>query len=265
MSYGSVLAKVSRFSVTTADNITREVYNNPITRLAIKFFGIPHIGLRLRARYLIKLLDLKKTDSLLDAGCGMGLFLLSQSQNLRRGYGVDINEEKISEAQRLKAELSLDNLEFARTDLTREFSRNEKFDKILCSEVLEHVADDRVLVKCLAAQLAPNGRLIATTPSCSRLNVKYQHQFGHVRAGYTKAALKELFESAGLVTEEIIPYGLCFSRIAWQLNRKLLRNVFLNTLSFYPLLGLTYLDWFNAASGKAETEAMGYAIKLKKN
>ncbi len=75
-SFGSFLAKVGKISLETADNKKVVVNKNFIHKLAIKIFGVPHIGLRIRTKYILNMLDLRKDVKVLDAGCGIGLLSL---------------------------------------------------------------------------------------------------------------------------------------------------------------------------------------------
>ena len=262
MVYGGILSKVSNFSVTTADGIAQKINNNFLTSAVIKLFGIPHMGLRMRVAAILKFLNLVKSDVILDAGCGMGLCLLTISKRMQQGYGVDIDVSKIKEAKRLARELNINNLKFEVLDAVGLSFADGFFDKIICSEVLEHVKEDRNLIKNFYRMLKKEGSLVISTTSLSAVNQEHKEKFEHERVGYSVEQLKSLFIDSGFSIEQILPYGVFFEQIAWKINRKLLSTPFLNILSFYPLLLFALLDKFVLSNLNAN--CIGYIIRLRK-
>ena len=87
----------------------------------------------------------------------------------------------------------------------------EKFDVAICCEVIEHILDDRKLMKDIALCIKPGGRLLLTTPyfmyrPMTRVDLgpfSKHEDGGHVRRGYTRCMLEELCRTAGLVPESI--------------------------------------------------------------
>ena len=80
------------------------------------------------------------------------------------------------------------------------------FDRIICSEVMEHIPDDAAAARELARVLKPGGTLAVTVPTwlpekvCWALNDEYHAPFvagGHVRI-FTEATLRRRFRDAGL-------------------------------------------------------------------
>jgi len=123
-----------------------------------------------------------------------------------RALGLSFDDENNKKAIRRAALLRLENVEFRNADL-RELdcfvTPIGKFDQIMCLECIEHIKNDRKLVRDLAALLRPAGILILTTP--------YKHHKayygeapsltedgGHVRWGYTHDELREMLAESGL-------------------------------------------------------------------
>ena len=86
---------------------------------------------------------------------------------------------------------------------------NDTFDRIICSEVFEHIPDDAGAMAELQRVLRPGGVLAATVPSwmpekiCWQLSAEYHAplaQGGHVRI-YTEAMLRDRLVGAGLRPE----------------------------------------------------------------
>jgi SAM-dependent methyltransferase len=83
---------------------------------------------------------------------------------------------------------------------------DDTFDRIIASEVLEHVSDDQVALDEVFRVLKPGGTLAATVPSwlpeqvCWALSDEYHAPFvegGHVRI-YTEPRLRARMRAAGL-------------------------------------------------------------------
>ncbi len=82
---------------------------------------------------------------------------------------------------------------------------DDTFDRIICSEVLEHIPDDSAALRELFRILKPGGRLAATVPSwlpekvCWRLSEEYHAPFvegGHVRI-FGEPELRSKMRAAG--------------------------------------------------------------------
>ncbi len=88
--------------------------------------------------------------------------------------------------------------------------RDGALGTILCTEVLEHLADDHRAAAELSRVLAPGGRLVAEVPHIARGYASYLERLGvttvhdvpgpefHHRPGYTADGLAELFRPHGL-------------------------------------------------------------------
>ena len=83
---------------------------------------------------------------------------------------------------------------------------DDTFDRIICSEVMEHIPDDAAAARELARVLKPGGTLAVTVPTwlpekvCWALSHEYHAPFvegGHVRI-FTEATLRRRFRDAGL-------------------------------------------------------------------
>jgi SAM-dependent methyltransferase len=74
------------------------------------------------------------------------------------------------------------------------------FDLIVCSEVIEHIEDDRQTLQFLISLLKPGGCLILTVPSGPIS--KFDKFIGHFRH-YSKGSLESLLGEAGYIDIEI--------------------------------------------------------------
>ena len=91
-------------------------------------------------------------------------------------------------------------------DGTRLPFADDTFDRIICSEVMEHIPDDAAAASELARVLKPGGTIAVTVPTwlpeqvCWALSDEYHAPFvegGHVRI-FTEASLRRRFRDAGL-------------------------------------------------------------------
>lgn len=239
--FGSILSKLNNFELVTADGIKVAVQNNILTKIALRLWGIPHMGLRIRARIISK--SPHKTGVLLDAGCGVGIYDLEfgRRSTFRRIVGIDLDQSKLSLAQNHKKDLNLQNVFFNIGNLTYLPYKDKSFDHIICSDVLEHINNDTKVIEEFFRVLKLQGRLIVTVPSDCAYN-KNVRDFGHVRPGYNKAALFSLVEKAGFKILEFEHTFKFFGRIAWSLNRAMLSSKILACLTFYPLYLISYMD-----------------------
>lgn len=118
-------------------------------------------GLRLsRTR---KALDLRPTDRFLDLGCGAGNLL----EGLEGGLlvGLDLSESLLAAARLRKpgASLLLGNAE------TLPFP-GDSFDRVACSEVLEHIMNPAAVINEIHRVAKPGARVVLTVPNETLIN-----------------------------------------------------------------------------------------------
>jgi glycosyltransferase involved in cell wall biosynthesis/ubiquinone/menaquinone biosynthesis C-methylase UbiE len=115
---------------------------------------------RRRARILLDYLELQDGERVFDCGCGMGFYLKAMGE-LRRlhSVGLDGDTDRLRWAQRERVPAALVNGDI----LQLPFS-DAAFDKILMSEVLEHINDDRQALHELYRVLKAGGILALSVP-----------------------------------------------------------------------------------------------------
>lgn len=156
-------------------------------------------------------LGLTRGERLLDLGCGGGRHAF---EAMRRGATVvalDYSAAELKDVLGVAAamydagEITLDSLAGAvNGDALDVPFPDGTFDRIICSEVLEHIWDDERAVRELVRVLRPGGRLAVTVPTRwpERVNWALNWRYhdtpgGHVRI-YHQHELEQRLESAGL-------------------------------------------------------------------
>lgn len=157
-------------------------------------------------------LGLRAGERLLDLGCGFGRHAY---EALRRGAEVVSCDMAMTELRSVRytsaALLAGGEVGSGRlaavvcSDAIRLPFDAEVFDKVIASEVLEHVVDDRAAMRELGRVLKPGGRLAVTVPAwlpekiCWSLSAAYHApaaKGGHVRI-YRASGMRDKLAAAG--------------------------------------------------------------------
>jgi SAM-dependent methyltransferase len=161
-------------------------------------------------------LGLRAGELVLDLGCGFGRHGF---EALRRGASVISFDYAFDELRQVRNTFAVmvemgeapvgTSTSEVRGDAVRLPFPDGTFDRIIASEVLEHVLDDEGALDELARVLKPGGVLAATIPAwlpekvCWALTDEYHAPFvegGHVRI-YTENEVREKMRASGLRTE----------------------------------------------------------------
>src|SRR5437016_1565409 len=157
-----------------------------------------------------RLLPTSSTETLLDVGCGTGAFTIGAA---RRGYealGLSWDERNQKVARQRAHMCNAPAAQFEVLDVRRLGQRQDfvaAFDVVLCLENIEHILDDRKLMRDISRCLKPSGRLLLTTPNYDYRAITREddgpfstvEDGGHVRRGYRKEDLLDLCREAGLM------------------------------------------------------------------
>ena len=99
---------------------------------------------------------------LLDVGSGGGLISVPMYHLGAKVTGLDANEHNVKAAEFYAKEYKL-NINYLNTTIELHVNSDNKYDIILCLEVLEHVANPSDFIANLSKLLAPGGLLIVST------------------------------------------------------------------------------------------------------
>jgi ubiquinone biosynthesis O-methyltransferase len=107
--------------------------------------------------------DLIKGKKVLDLGCGAGRLSLFAAKYAKEVFGIDYIEKAIDYANNFAEITKSKNITFQVGDL--DLFKNEKFDVILISDVLQHVDDPLKTLKQCHKILKKNGLVIISIPN----------------------------------------------------------------------------------------------------
>ncbi|MBN1157176.1 class I SAM-dependent methyltransferase [Candidatus Woesearchaeota archaeon] len=118
-----------------------------------------YLATAINERAVVPLLAPKKSDTILDIGCGTGRFTIPLAKRCRKIVGVDFSDEMLDVARRRSA--CLRNTEFINADITKKLPfRANTFDKVLCILVVDHVMDLSPLFREVRRVLKPGGKFL---------------------------------------------------------------------------------------------------------
>jgi ubiquinone/menaquinone biosynthesis C-methylase UbiE len=133
-------------------------------------------------------------DRALDLGCGDGAFTGYLAEAVAEVVGADVAEAAL---RRAKARHPSIEFRWVAIDGPLPFADNA-FELVWSSEVIEHVADTARWLSEIRRVLAPDGRLLLTTPNHGRLAIalhgveRYSQPLGDHLHLYTRRSLTEV-------------------------------------------------------------------------
>ena len=225
-------------------------------------------------------LSIKPGDRILDIGCGSGRHTCA-AYGLKETVviGADLSFDDVCEAR--------DRLRYHDTvgvhgggtwgtlaaDVTTLPFQTDAFDLVICSEVLEHIPDDKVAFKELIRIVKPGKDLVVSVPRflperiCWSLSNEYHNaNQGHVRI-YKKKELRKNLEMAGVTyrgshfahslhspywwlkclvgptREDSVPVNLYHRFLTWDIMKKPWITQFMDKL-LNPIMGKSLVLYF---------------------
>lgn len=150
---------------------------------------------------------------LLEIGCGQGALLETLSLELPSAllHGADVSPAALARARSACRDAELFQLDLAALDFDGEQrQRFERFDLVICSEVLEHLADDRLALTRIGKLLEPSGQLIVSVPGGR--STRFDRAIGHLRH-YDGESLGRVIADAGFELQRVVAWGFPFHNL----------------------------------------------------
>jgi SAM-dependent methyltransferase len=157
------------------------------------------------------LLDVRPGMTVLDLGCGEGRHAFEAYRRGAKVVAVDWGQSEVETTKRWLGAIDEageaaagGRYEVVRGDLTALPVPDASVDRVIASEVLEHIPDDATAFAEIARVLKPGGRMAVTVPRygperiCWALSDEYHaNEGGHIRI-YTRGVLRTRLAAAGL-------------------------------------------------------------------
>jgi len=163
--------------------------------------------------------DGNKRKTILDVGCGKQPYADIYQKHYGRNICIDINRDNIAVDVIASAEVIP--------------LHSETIDVILCTEVVEHVADPLKAISEMARLLRPDGMLLLTWPLHYSL-----HEMPYDFSRITEYGMAHLCQSCGLRIENILRRGTIFAVI-----HTLCSHLTLNMIEYIkrmPIIGVLF-------------------------
>ena len=158
-------------------------------------------------------------SKILEVGSGIGnmtAFLLRHGEVT----GSDISTDALNKLQAKFGDRS--NLRVQQWDLADPFSSDEKFDTVVCINVLEHIEDDREGLRNIIKVLKPGGTLVLLVPQGMWLYGPFDKKIGHYRRYHSKG-LKELLTEENFEIKDFFNFN-ALGVPGWWFNAKVMRK-----------------------------------------
>ncbi len=176
---------------------------------------------------------------ILEAGCGAGSLccLMAESFSNARIIGIDITQESLDIANKLKQYLGVNNVEFKKGDLFKIDYPDEYFDVVFNNGVIEHFPLEKknnyndALSEMLRV-LKPGGKIIVDVPNWSCFSHTFykwlleklgkQYPYGYEKS-FKREELIDIFKAHGLKKIYLRAYDLAHGVYRLQANHFVLR------------------------------------------
>jgi len=251
-----------------------QIYNPEYSKLEkayIFLFGMPIIGLRIRARNIFTLIPSSHSyKNILDAGSGPGVFSFELGRRFPDAHvlGIDLLESAIDDCRKIAHRSKVKNVTFLKKDIESLEEKNF-FDLILCVDILEHVEDDLKVLKALFDVASPGGILVLHVPALHRRYPVWKKSLNfdmetHVRIGYRIEEILEKITQTGFsIVDSGFTYGFwetLANNISYMITRARMKNKILYSFVF-PFLYL--ISWLGPRARPKELGAGIFIVAEK--
>ena len=148
-------------------------------------------------RFLAEVVDIKPTDNVLDAGCGIGGSSVWIAKNIgARVVGITLSKKQLKEANKLAVEYNVNNkVEFKIDDFLNTSFPNNTFDVVWAIESVCHAKNKTDFLAETYRILKPDGRVVVADAFLDRDVLKNEEKlFKDFLAGFVLSNLAKIFD-----------------------------------------------------------------------
>jgi glycosyltransferase involved in cell wall biosynthesis len=174
-------------------------------------------------------------EKVLEIGAGTGNLTL-QLIPRRLYWASDINPLYVTYLENVGHDRPYMRAGYTDGEKGESFPKEQKFDTVICLNVVEHLADDLTALQNFREALEDHGRAIVLVPCGPWLFGSLDEVLGHHRR-YTRKQLADLVDKAGFRLETMLEFNRP-GVIAWWLNARLFRR---RTFGFWQIKLLNIL------------------------
>jgi len=127
--------------------------------------NVGDLGFRRRVVEIVNKLDIRSGEKILDCGCGEGFYLMVLSELYPECDLVGLDHDYLILGRAREWLRDRDKIQWVSADIYTIPFPDAFFDKIILSEVLEHVRDDYRALLEVKRVLKPGGKLLITVPN----------------------------------------------------------------------------------------------------
>ena len=161
--------------------------------------------------------QIQSQDQVVDVGCGEGGFISFCAQRGAEVTFVDIDSDKISDIEQRLQNSPARGVHGLVSDANPLPLPDNHFDKVICTEVMEHVDDPTSFISELARVGKPGAQYLLSVPDITSETVQqlvapqlYFEKPHHIRI-FSREEFTALVEDAGLIVEQQTSYGFFWS------------------------------------------------------
>jgi 2-polyprenyl-3-methyl-5-hydroxy-6-metoxy-1,4-benzoquinol methylase len=182
-----------------SENYDRTNYFSPITKKRYN-------------ELLDKFEPFRKTNRMLDIGCGYGFFLEVARERGWEVYGVEITDDAVDACTKKGINMFKGDSKDVNFD-------NESFDVVISIEVIEHLNDPNSYLSKAHDLLRSGGVMYVTTPNFnSYLRYRLKEDYDVISypnhlCYFTARTLKQAFTQNGFIKKKVITTGMSITRL----------------------------------------------------
>lgn len=122
---------------------------------------------RQRVKTVLNFSDIKDNDKVIEIGCEAG-YLLKHLLVAKEVVGLDIARNALEDAKR---DIKSDKVKFICADASNIPYQDSYFDKVICSQTLEHLNNPDEVVKEMLRVIKPGGTVVISVPNEKILSI----------------------------------------------------------------------------------------------